>query len=192
MMKVKIRSLFDKRLDGFSLMEISIVLLIIGILTTGILKGRDLIEAAQVRAVVNDYQNLQTVFESYVNSYGALPGDDATANEKFQTASNGDGDGAISESDAKKIFEHLFCAGLIDAKDYKTPKIGGKYDIVVEDGFVNLRISNGGKPFLNKKQTLSIIAKINEMFGTSDSITSTEPKISEKSSQKYIVKLKIK
>ena len=121
-------------------MEISIVLLIIGVIAGGMLKGRDLIEVAQVRSVVNDYQNIQNVIESYINSYGALPGDDATASEKFQNVSNGDGDGIISESDAKKVTEHLFAARLIDSKDFKAPKLGGKYDIVSEDGDIKLRI----------------------------------------------------
>ena len=192
MMKNDIRKLMQARFDGFSLMEISIVLLIIGILAGGMLKGRDLIEVAQIRAVVNDFQNLQTAFESYINSYSALPGDDATASEKFQNASNGDGDGSISEEDAKKVFEHLFAAGLIETKEYKVPKIGGKYDIFVEDKGIKLRLSNSGSPLLNKKQALAIIAKVNEMFGAAEGVMETEPKISSKSDQKYIVKFRIR
>ena len=180
------------KLDGFSLMEISIVLLIIGILAGGMLKGRDLIEVAQIRAVVNDFQNLQTAFESYINSYSALPGDDATASEKFQNASNGDGDGSISKDDAKKVFEHLFAAGLIETKEYKIPKIGGKYDIIAENNDIKLRLSNSGSSLLNKKQALAIIAKVNEMFGTTEGVIETEPKISSKSNQKYIVKFTIR
>ena len=192
MMKNDIRKLMQAKLDGFSLMEISIVLLIIGILAGGMLKGRDLIEVAQIRAVVNDFQNLQTAFESYINSYSALPGDDATASEKFQNASNGDGDGSISKDDAKKVFEHLFAAGLIETKEYKIPKIGGKYDIIAENNDIKLRLSNSGSSLLNKKQALAIIAKVNEMFGTTEGVIETEPKISSKSNQKYIVKFTIR
>ena len=192
MMKKNIRKLVQARLDGFSLMEISIVLLIIGILAGGVLKGRDLIEIAQIRAVVNDFQNLQTAFESYVNSYSALPGDDATASGKFQNVANGDGDGAISENDAKKIFGHLFAAGLIESKEYKVPKIGGKYDIITENNDIKLRLSNNSSPFLNKKQTLAVIAKVNEMFGATGGIVEADPKISSKDNQKYIIKFKIR
>ena len=193
MMKKNIRKLVQARLDGFSLMEISIVLLIIGILAGGVLKGRDLIEIAQIRAVVNDFQNLQTAFESYVNSYSALPGDDATASEKFQNAAkNGDGDGTISKDDAVKIFEHLFAAGLIESKEYKVPKIGGKYDIITENNDIKLRLSNNSLPFLNKKQTLAVIAKVNEMFGATGGIVEADPKISSKDNQKYIIKFKIR
>lgn len=187
-MKFTVRYLTFRRIEAFSLMEISIVLLIIGIIAGGMLKGKDLIEAAQVRAVVNDFQNLQTAFESYINSYGAIPGDDASVSERFQGVANGDGDGKISSDDATKVFEHLFSAGLISAKNFKVPKIGGTYDIISEDGNVKLRISNAGKPVLSKKQAVAIVAKASEMFGDSSNMIEIEPQISLKSSQKYVAK----
>ena len=189
-MKLTIRRFVAARYDGFSLMEISIVLLVIGILAGGMLKGKDLIEAAQVRAVVNDFQNLQTAFESYVNSYGSIPGDDASASVRFPGASNGDGDGVMSSDDAKKVFEHLFSAGLIETEKFKIPKIGGEYDVISEDNNVKLRLSNAGSPVLSKKQTIAIIAKINEAFGANANIIESVPEISSKSSQKqkYTVK----
>jgi len=189
-MKLTIRRFVAARYDGFSLMEISIVLLVIGIIAGGMLKGKDLIEAAQVRAVVNDFQNLQTAFESYVNSYGSIPGDDASASVRFPGASNGDGDGVMSSDDAKKVFEHLFSAGLIETEKFKIPKIGGEYDVISEDNNVKLRLSNAGSPVLSKKQTIAIIAKINEAFGANANIIESVPEISSKSSQKqkYTVK----
>lgn len=182
------RYLTFRRIEAFSLMEVSIVLLIIGIIAGGMLKGKDLIEAAQVRTVVNDFQNLQTAFESYINSYGAIPGDDTAVSERFPGVANGDGDGKISSDDAKKVFEHLFSAGLISAKNFKVPKIGGAYDVISEEGNVKLRISNAGKPVLSKKQAIAIVAKANEIFGDNSNTIEIEPQISSKSSQKYVVK----
>ena len=182
----------NRKLAGFSLMEISIVLLIIGILAGGMLKGKDLIEAAQVRAVINDFQNLQTVFENYVSAYNALPGDDPSISDRFSGASNGSGTGALSQDDAAKVFEHLYLAGFIDSKDFKLPKVGGKYDIIVEDSDIKLRISNNGNPCLNKQKAISIIGKANEVFGSSGSeIVEIFPKISEKQ-KLYGVKFKIR
>ena len=186
------KKIWGKRFEGFSLIEISIVLLIVGIIAGGMLKGRDLIESAQIGSVVNDLQNIQTVFESYVNSYGAIPGDDSSASEKFQNVSNGDGDGIISQEDSKKVFSHLFAAGLIDSKDFKKPKIGGTYDVVSENGDVKLRISNNGKASFSRKQALLLIAKTKETFGEGENTVETEPKISSDSSQKYLIKMKIK
>ena len=173
-------------------MEISIVLLIIGILAGGMLKGKDLIEAAQVRAVINDFQNLQTVFESYISAYSALPGDDPSISDRFSGASNGSGTGSLSKDDAKKVFEHLYFAGLIDSKDFKLPKVGGQYDIVVENNDIKLRISNNGNPCLSKQKAISLIAKTNEVFGSSGSdIIEIFPTISEKQ-KLYGVKFKIR
>lgn len=181
-----------KRYAGFSLMEISIVLLVIGIIAGGMLKGKDLIESAQVRAVVNDFQNLQTAFESYINSYGAIPGDDGSVSTRFPGATDGDGDGKVSSDDAKKVFEHLFSAGLIDTRNFKVPKTGGEYDVISEGENVKLRISSDGKPFLSKKQTIAIRAKANEVFGTDADVIEIEPKFSTNSSSKYIVKFILK
>ena len=191
-MKLTIRQLVTNRYDGFSLMEISIVLLVIGIIAGGMLKGKDLIEAVQVRAVVNDFQNLQTAFESYVNSYGSIPGDDASASDRFPGVSNGDGNGVVSSDDATKIFEHLFSAGLIETKKFKIPKIGGEYDVISEDNCVKLRLSNDGNPALSKKQTIAIIAKANEVFGQNSDLIETEPQISSNASQKYLVKFTLR
>lgn len=191
-MKLTIQQLFTNRYNAFSLMEISIVLLVIGIIAGGMLKGKDLIDAAQVRTVVNDFQNLQTAFENYVNSYGSIPGDDASASTKFPGVENGDGDGVVSSEDAQKVFEHLFSAGLIENKNFKIPKIGGEYDVISEDANVKLRISNAGNPVLSKKQAIAIVAKVNEIFGANSDVIETAPQISSKSSQKYIVKFTLR
>lgn len=186
------KKFISKRLEGFSLIEISIVLLIIGVIAGGMLKGRDLVESAQIRSVVSDFQNVQTVFESYINSYGTIPGDDSSAEGKFKDVSNGDSDGTLSPEDAKKVFSHLYAAGLIDSKDFKKPKTGGKYDIVSENGDIKLRLSNNEKAFLTRKQVLLLIAKLKEVFGENEKIVETDPEISTDSSQKYIVKMKIR
>ena len=85
---------------------------------------------------------------------------------------------------------HLFSAGLIETEKFKIPKIGGEYDVISEDNNVKLRLSNAGSPVLSKKQTIAIIAKINEAFGANANIIESVPEISSKSSQKqkYTVK----
>ncbi len=185
------RNIVSKQLDGFSLSEISIVLLIIGVIAGGMLKGRDLVESAQIKSVANDVQNIQTAFASYVSSYEALPGDDPSASAKFKSVADGDGNGVISEEDGQKVFEHLFAAGLIDSPKFKKPKIGGKYDIISEGGDVKLRLSNDGKGSLSKKQVISLTAKTKEIFGEYEQIVEISPELSSEASQKYFVKMKI-
>jgi prepilin-type N-terminal cleavage/methylation domain-containing protein len=60
---------------GFSLVELSIVLVILGLLTGGILSGQSLIRAAELRSVVTEYQHYNTAVHSFRNRYMALPGD---------------------------------------------------------------------------------------------------------------------
>ena len=172
-------------------MEISIVLLIIGIIAGGMLKGKDLIENAQIKSVVNDIQNFRIAYASYINLYDALPGDDSEASSRFSSVSDdGDGDGKISSSDAKNILPHLYAAGLIDSIK-RTPKIGGNYDIISEpNNTPMLCISKKGTPFLNKKQIISIRAKIKELIGDIDILVEPQT-LSENSSQKYIIKISL-
>jgi prepilin-type N-terminal cleavage/methylation domain-containing protein len=65
--------------SGFTLVEIAIVLVIIGLLLGGILKGQELINSAKVKNLANDFRTIPTFIYGYQDKYRALPGDDATA-----------------------------------------------------------------------------------------------------------------
>lgn len=82
---------------GFTLVEIAIVLVIIGLLLGGILKGQEMITQAKIKNVINDFNGVTAAVNSYQDRYRALPGDDATANVRWSTqgAVQGNGDGAI-------------------------------------------------------------------------------------------------
>ena len=64
---------------GFTLVEIAIVLVIIGLLLGGILKGQEMITQAKIKNVVNDFNGLSAAMYSYQDRYRALPGDDLNA-----------------------------------------------------------------------------------------------------------------
>lgn len=120
---------------GFSLVELSIVLVILGLLTGGILGGQALIKAAELRAVTTEVSNWQTSVNTFRQKYFALPGDfrDATrfwgahgtcpapAEAEMTATCNGDGNGRIAEhNDAVEALEaflfwqHLSLAGLVE------------------------------------------------------------------------------
>src|SRR5665213_2188182 len=63
--------------SGFTLVEIAIVLVIIGLLLGGILKGQELINSAKVKNIANDFRVIPTYIYAYQDKYKALPGDDA-------------------------------------------------------------------------------------------------------------------
>lgn len=60
---------------GFSLVELSIVLVILGFLTGGILAGQSLIRAAEIRSVTSDLQRFMSASHTFRDKYLALPGD---------------------------------------------------------------------------------------------------------------------
>lgn len=60
---------------GFSLVELSIVLVILGLLTGGILSGQSLIRAAELRSIATEYQAHITAIQTFRNKYMARPGD---------------------------------------------------------------------------------------------------------------------
>src|SRR6202034_1263735 len=90
----------DRR--GFTLIELSIVLVIIGLIVGGVLVGQDLIRAAYVRATISQIEKYNTAANTFYGKYGYLPGDiPSTPAAQFgcaargQFAAQGDGNGLI-------------------------------------------------------------------------------------------------
>lgn len=68
-----------KKQAGFTLVEIAIVLVIIGLLLGGVLKGQELINSAKVKNFINDFRSTSTFVFSYQDRFRAMPGDDTRA-----------------------------------------------------------------------------------------------------------------
>ena len=74
--------------SGFTLVEIAIVLVIIGLLLGGILKGQELINSAKVKNLANDFRVIPTYVYAYQDKFKALPGDDVAAASHVTGATN--------------------------------------------------------------------------------------------------------
>jgi len=66
---------------GFTLIEIAIVLVIIGLLLGGVLKGQELINSAKVKNLAGDFRNIPLFIYGYQDKFRALPGDDALSSD---------------------------------------------------------------------------------------------------------------
>jgi prepilin-type N-terminal cleavage/methylation domain-containing protein len=65
--------------QGFTLVEIAIVLVIIGLLLGGILKGQEMITQAKIKNVMADFSGISAAYHGYQDRYRAIPGDDPGA-----------------------------------------------------------------------------------------------------------------
>ncbi|MDH5710406.1 MAG: prepilin-type N-terminal cleavage/methylation domain-containing protein [Gammaproteobacteria bacterium] len=103
---------------GFTLIEIAIVLVIIGLLLGGVLKGQELINTARVRALNNSVDGITAAWFSFQDRYRAFPGDyrQATINlpDPNTILVNGDGNGLVAtDVERGQIWAHLESAGYI-------------------------------------------------------------------------------
>ena len=152
---------------AFSLVELSIVLVILGLLTGGILAGQSLIRAAELRAVSTEFTRFVTATQTFRDKYLATPGDMLTATRFWGTAAscpgtfatpstsiatcNGNGDGTVTETGATKqelfrYWHHLANAGLIEGSYTGVPASGtiASLDTIPGQNAPASRLSNSG------------------------------------------------
>lgn len=85
------------RQSGFTLVELAIVLVIVGLILGAVLKGQQMIESGRVKNIENDLKGVSTAYFAYLDRYKAIPGDDAAASTHVNAAAvSGGGNGLIA------------------------------------------------------------------------------------------------
>jgi prepilin-type N-terminal cleavage/methylation domain-containing protein len=117
-----------KRQQGFTLIEIAIVLVIIGLLLGGVLKGQELITSARVRNLISTQDGVKAAYFGFLDRFRALPGDYSQASTNISCGaspcSNGNNNGQIETTATPAsgsvvnenilVWEHLSKAGFIN------------------------------------------------------------------------------
>ncbi|MGB9494948.1 MAG: prepilin-type N-terminal cleavage/methylation domain-containing protein [Azonexus sp.] len=154
--------------SGFTLVEIAIVLVIIGLLLGGVLKGQELINSAKVKNFATDFRNIPLFIYGYQDKYRALPGDDrvaathVTGATTATTPSGSQGNGVIDGNwntttltDESMLFwQHVRLAGLAsgstivaaDSTYWPVNADGGR--IGIESGSANYIQNTDGVTYL--------------------------------------------
>ena len=102
----------NKGQAGFTLVEIAIVLVIIGLLIGGIIKGQAMIQNAKVKRLVSDVEGLRAAILTYQDRYNMLPGDENDANSPPGDTANGNNNGRLDETDGTEL-QDMRLAGIL-------------------------------------------------------------------------------
>lgn len=145
-----------KTQTGFTLIELAIVLVIIGLLLGGVLKGQELINSAKVKNMATDFKNIQVYIYGYQDKYKALPGDDsrvvshvngtlATTGTPGNAVIQGQWNSTTATDESALFWQHVRLANLAagptstgDANYYPTNADGGRIGVQSVSGFTKI------------------------------------------------------
>src|SRR3954447_23647437 len=135
---------------GFTLVEIAIVLVIIGLLLGGILKGQEMITQAKIKNSIADFSGISAAYYGYQDRYRAIPGDDPNATTRWAAAgtlpaaSAGDGNGIVTgtynvspcaaATESCSWWDHLRRAGFVAGSGVLQPTNAFAGQIGVQTG----------------------------------------------------------
>jgi prepilin-type N-terminal cleavage/methylation domain-containing protein len=141
---------------GFTLVEIAIVLVIIGLLLGGILKGQEMVTQAKIKNIIADFSGISAAYHGYVDRYKKIPGDDPCAGGTVSlsncgattgrwtgaTAGNGNGvvggtyNSATNTDESRLWWDHLRRAGFVSGVGDQQPfnALSGMIGVQTGDG----------------------------------------------------------
>ena len=123
-----------KKQAGFTLIEIAIVLVIIGLLLGGVLKGQEMITNSKIKRTSNDLNGVAAAMYSYLDRYSAFPGDDCLADERWGASTvGGNCDGDIDPAERPDVWEHLRLSGLVAGSGNNNPNHAFGGEIFVQN-----------------------------------------------------------
>ena len=141
------------RQKGFTLVEIAIVLVIIGLLLGGILKGQEMITQAKIKNVIADFSGVSAAYYGYQDRYRAIPGDDPGAT-RWAAATAGSGNGVVAGAynsttatdESRLWWDHLRRSGFVAGSGTQQPfnAVAGMIGVQTGDAAASPAAALGG------------------------------------------------
>lgn len=184
-----------RKTQGFTLVEIAIVLVIIGLLLGGILKGQEMITQARIKNVIADFSGISAAYHGYQDRYRSIPGDDPNAATRWSVApaaTSGNGNGqvggtynsATATDESRLWWDHLRRAGFVAGSGTAQPfnSVAGMIGVQTGDaasplgpalkdasgnGFVGLIICSANLP---DKITISVDTQMDDGVPSTGSV----------------------
>ncbi len=179
-----------KHIEGFTLIEMAIVLVVISLLVGGVMAGQAMIAAANMRAQITDLQKYKTAVKLFDELYKGIPGDITNATTLFgATTTNGNGNGSLEaatinfpyaqtlvtpdngnyDGERPQFFKQLYLSKLINQPFDGSINLGLGYPKVklnpTAGAFVGGAWNYGGSGN-NQYSDISLIATANLYFAT--------------------------
>jgi prepilin-type N-terminal cleavage/methylation domain-containing protein len=144
--------------SGFTIIELSIVLVIIGLLVGGVLVGRDLIAQAQYRNQINYLTEIKTAHYAFMLKYNCIPGDCSKTSNFFSQIIGLDGNnngrvecwyGGSTVDECRSYFYSLRLAGLWEGTQGSSTPLTEYYKSKLRNSimYVNFEDHYDGHPF---------------------------------------------
>ena len=152
--------------SGFSLIELSIVLIIVGFLVVAVISGNSLVQSAKINSIITNVNDLKTAFFTFSSIYNRLPGD--IDDDKVVGVEYGNSilnPYLIKKSpisfltSASSISQAASRGDTTECKDYVTAAVQ-----VVKDSGLNCQLTGMGTQIeaKNLKELYEVIAKAQE------------------------------
>lgn len=132
-----------RKKKGFSLTELSIVLVILAILVSSIATGRKIVDNANVQSILTEVEKYKSVINQFIGTYDSLPGDVPPSGIKGSLGSvsnyyaeNGAGTGTIRKDAMLDAFQQLLRAKLLDNYNNYTSSFNGGISIWLNADYI--------------------------------------------------------
>ena len=159
--------------NGFSLIEIAIVLLVVGLLSAGVMKGYDLLKQARLRNAATQLTTIRLAYTRFKARFSALPGDWSDARRMFSQTKSGNGNGLLEGhpltpfSEPSLFWQHLMLSGMLKDMplfkgDHASLQVGNSAGVLVPESPLGCGLFACTNPDSNLAGTFILLARAND------------------------------